>query len=97
MQKHKAHQLLPTLTAQSYGSNQGGASGRTGKVLESLQTIAKRRLPTLCARDAKGPGTRRGGSPDLPQAIGGALCPTWCEWFMGFPEGWTLLGNESKL
>lgn len=27
----------------------------------------------------------------LPQIIGGPLNPTWCEWFMGFPLGWTEL------
>lgn len=38
--------LLPTLTGNSYGTNQGGAAGRVGKVRPSLQTMAKL-LPTL--------------------------------------------------
>jgi hypothetical protein len=99
MQKWPAHRrLLPTLTAQSYGTNRGGAAGRTGKVRESLQTIAKRLLPTLTARDAKGPGAmrKREGGRDLPQEVGGHLNPAWCEWFMGFPEGWTRLEGESR-
>lgn len=33
---------LPTLTASNYGSNQGGAQGRTGKVRYSLQSMARR-------------------------------------------------------
>jgi hypothetical protein len=26
---------------------------------------------------------------------GGSLSPTWCEWFMGFPEDWTALDAEA--
>lgn len=84
--------LVPTLTASSYGTNQGGSAGRTGKVRESLETMAKRGtlLPTLTARDEKGPGPRhtRGGR-DLPSTLGGHLSPEWCEVFMGFPAFWT--------
>jgi hypothetical protein len=69
MQKWAAHRrLLPTLTAQSYGTKRGGAAGRTGQIRLSLRTLA-----------------------------GGALNPTWCEWFMGFPENWTSLARESQL
>lgn len=32
---------LPTPTAQSYGTNKGGAAGRTGKVRMSLETMAR--------------------------------------------------------
>ena len=35
--------LLPTITAQTYGTNQGGAAGRVGKVRMSLQSMAKQR------------------------------------------------------
>jgi hypothetical protein len=76
--------LLPTLTAQEYGSNRGGAAGRSGKVRPSLRAL----LPTLRATDAT-----RGGDPgnnthgDL--RLGGPLSPMWAEWFMGFPIGWT--------
>lgn len=41
MQKWRAHRnLRPTLTAAAYGSNQGGAAGRTGKKRVSLDTLA---------------------------------------------------------
>jgi DNA (cytosine-5)-methyltransferase 1 len=33
---------------------------------------------------------------DLPQVLGGHLCPTFCEWFMGYPKDWTLLAPESQ-
>jgi len=53
--------------------------------------------PTVCARDYRGIGRsrlERTGSKSgecLPQAIGGLLNPTWAEWLMGLPEGWTEL------
>jgi hypothetical protein len=28
-------------------------------------------------------------SPDLNKVIGGSLNPTWVEWLMGWPLGWT--------
>lgn len=95
MQKWPSHRnLLPTLTAQSYGSNQGGQAGRTGSIRESLQTMAKngKLAATLCARDARGPTQARKskGGRNLPLEAGGHLSPTFCEWFMGFPENWSL-------
>ena len=42
----------PTPSATSYGSNQGGAAGRTGKVRHSLESMAKHNLwPTPIASD----------------------------------------------
>jgi len=158
--------LLPTPSATSYGTNQGGAAGRVGKTRPSLQTMARRNLwPTPQARDyfpphsedyiaakkAQGHGMsnlndavahsrmwptpaardwrsekrtaetlaermedRRGYtlptqvmiSEMLPtptanrwdglqshgkNVVTGALNPTWVEWLMGFPVGWTAL------
>jgi DNA (cytosine-5)-methyltransferase 1 len=87
--------MLPTPTAQSYGSNQGGAMGRCGPVRYSLQSMAKRGLwPTPTVH---GNHNRKGLSPDsgdgLATAVkasvdGGQLNPTWVEWLMGFPSGW---------
>lgn len=45
-------ELWPTPTATSYGSNKGGAAGRTGKERLSLETMARKNLwPTPCAMD----------------------------------------------
>ena len=45
-------EMLLTPTAQNYGSNQGGAAGRTGKVRYSLETMARKGLlPTPTATD----------------------------------------------
>lgn len=93
--------LLPTATAVSYGSNQGGAAGRVGKVRPSLETLARQGLlPTLAARDHKSdsctPEFREKRDAmtmgkTLPWTMGGLLNPRWCEGFMGFPPGWTEL------
>jgi hypothetical protein len=50
--------------------------------------------PTPQARDHKGPPGKgcqeRGGhQSSLPEEIGGQLNPTWVEWLMGWPLGWT--------
>lgn len=95
----EARALVPTLSAVSYGTNQGGAAGRVGKVRESLETMAKKGtlLATLTSRDSKGPGpTHTRGGRDLPSELGGHLSPSFCEWLMGFPEGWTALETASK-
>lgn len=56
------------------------------------------RWPTPAARDYRYPNARtyseRGGGKkgeQLPNVIGGPLNPTWVEWLMGFPAGWTAL------
>jgi hypothetical protein len=53
---------------------------------------------TPCARDgtARGPSLperriEQGHSVSLHDQIGGMLNPTWVEWLMGFPLGWTAL------
>ena len=48
--------------------------------------------PTPTVQDASnnaGPSQFRRNSLPLNAAIGGALNPTWVEWLMGFPPGWT--------
>lgn len=53
--------IYPTPTASSYGSNRGGAAGRTGKVRHSLESMARHDLwPTPTASMGE-----RGGRGDL--------------------------------
>ena len=53
--------------------------------------------PTPTARDHKGMSgkgrqQKKGNPKDtLPNALGGQLNPTWVEWLMGYPIGWTEL------
>lgn len=81
--------LLPTLTAQAYGSNRGGTSGRDGQPVRfSLRTL----LPTLTTTGAtymRYP-TKAGRVQVtmLPGMVDGPLSPRWLEWYMGFPDGW---------
>jgi hypothetical protein len=55
-------------------------------------------FPTPTAQDASNNGgasqSRRNSLP-LNAAIGGALNPTWVEWLMGFPLGWTDCGPSA--
>ena len=61
---------LPTPTATTYGSNQGGAAGRTGKVRHSLESIAKRNLwPTPTTQD----NPQIGGKDKRRTTLGGAV------------------------
>lgn len=82
--------LLPTLTVCG-NYNRTGASKTSGMGLATAIKL----MPTLCARDFRYPGKsrlERTGSKSgevLPQIVGGPLNPDWCEWFMGFPIGWT--------
>lgn len=91
--------LLPTPTASEGGRNKSASSGAA--IRPSLGMMAKRGLwPTPTAAD----GTARGASasqyhdprrsnrlPDALKAngVGGPLNPTWVEWLMGWPTGWT--------
>jgi hypothetical protein len=78
----KRGELLPTLTVCG-NYNRKGLSPNSG---DGLRTAL---LPTLCARDEKGPGpAHTHGGADLPRTLGGHLNPDWCLWFMGFPAGW---------
>ena len=47
--------------------------------------------PTLVADDAARhrKGKYAQGGTSLTMAVGGKLSPTWCEWLMGWPVGWT--------
>lgn len=66
--------------------------GANGNHARRLSEIVK--FPTPQGRDWKGKSQR--GNYDrakdcLPNAVGGQLNPTWVEWLMGFPIGWTEL------
>ena len=76
--------------------NRKGASATSG---DGLATQV-RMWPTPVARDYRSPGRsrlERTGSKSgdcLPQVVGGQLNPTWVEWLMGFPAGWTDLSSS---
>lgn len=92
--------LLPTLTV-SGNYNRKGASETSG---DGLATVVAR-LPTLRATDGERCGRvevmeyrqenrrttvqRLRSAVTEPEHLGGTLNPDWCEWFMGWPIGWT--------
>ncbi len=83
--KHHDVRLLPTLTTNPHHS-----SGNHGGERKSLATTV-RRLPTLTVRGNHNRAGLSAKSGDgLATRIGsGPLNPTWCEWLLGLPDGWT--------
>ena len=97
--------VLPTLTV-SGNYNRKGVSKESG---DGLVTTLKKLLPTLTAHDYRGGATPQrtnnmqktsSRGADLPSTLrqqgvkGGALLnPSWAEPFMGYPLGWTVLGD----
>lgn len=85
--------LAPTLTKTD--ASERAYQHSKGKDYFTLVGF-QRLLPTLCATDSKRSLTRsKNWSIPLPtlllrnslKAPGGAMSPTWAEWFMGFPAG----------
>jgi DNA (cytosine-5)-methyltransferase 1 len=68
--------------------NQKGASPTSG---DGLATFVKK-YPTPTAHNAKetnAPSEALRNEPSLASIAGGKLNPTWVEWLMGWPLGWT--------
>jgi hypothetical protein len=66
------------------------ASGWGLNLSEAVQV--RTRFPTPTVQDAEnngGPSQSKRNTPPLNAVAGGALNPTWVEWLMGFPLGWT--------
>lgn len=88
--------LLPTLSASSYGSNQGGAAGRVGpKRYSLLLLLRKGLLPTTTTKgnyNKAGLSSRSGDGLLTALSRLGATEPTreFLCWFMGFPSGWLI-------
>jgi hypothetical protein len=95
--------MWPTPTTQEVEhpdaviNHKGRRVSKDGKNSHSLGLAdAVQRWPTPTAADSythamkssqQTPGSRH--SLNLPSAAGGQLNPTWVEWLMGFPTGWT--------
>jgi len=94
-----AAQLWPTPCAEDAKNvpYQKGDNGTRYPMLLGAVDPA-RMWPTPASRDYRSPSLKVGtpeyfraptaGIP-LPEAIGGQLNPTWVEWLMGYPLGWT--------
>ncbi len=91
---------LPKLPTLAKVDGEGGGEvnwkpvRKSGHRAQLTLRTAVRMLPTLTCQDAKNNGAAsqmERNSPPLNALAGGPLNPTWCEWFMGWPEGWTEL------
>lgn len=82
--------LLPTPKVPRGGGERSGDRAGTG----DLVFMARRGLwPTPTKSDGEGgPGqaTSTQGGENRRTAVGGQLNPTWVEWLMGYPLGWTV-------
>jgi hypothetical protein len=90
--------LLPTPSAQDYGTNQGGAAGRAGKVRPFLRTMltptAKDNLD--CPSMQKWAGARE-LMDLLKSAMGGLATPTARDWRSGKASEATMARNSRPL
>jgi len=100
-----AARLWPTPTASD---SEGGPRQQDGKRGRALKDLPQQMWPTPSARDHKGGyqgGRVRNGKiskdtldvavqhTDNQSQSAGQLNPTWVEWLMGLPLGWTDLGS----
>lgn len=95
----RALEEWPTPTA-SLGTKGGRVTPRKGREGGTLiEAVANRTFATPTARDWRSgkasPETRDRNSRPLSEQVGGSLNPTWVEWLMGFPLGWTDLGASA--
>ena len=85
----------PTPQAYSHGPN----SNPPG--ITKLDIEVRGMYPTPLPSDVTGGRTTKGkdrqDETGLRQAVGGQLNPTWVEWLMGFPLGWTDLEDSEML
>ena len=84
----------PTLTRRDRRTLLGSQPPKRAKTSGPplVWAIAQKYLPTVTR---KGKYNRKGASKNsgngLATVVGGRLNPTWTEWYMGFPLGWTAL------
>lgn len=91
--KHLTAQVVymerfPTPTVCGNG-NRKGSSKKAGDGLETF--VKKFSTPVADDTSYRKDKYQQGGTA-LSTAVGGKLNPTWVEWLMGFPLGWTDLG-----
>lgn len=88
--------LLPTPSASSYGSNQGGAAGRVGPVRHSLESLARHSVDWGKYTPAIERWQHIIGREAPPSSVASELNPRFAEWMMGLPAGWVDLPELSR-
>jgi hypothetical protein len=89
----------PTPTA-SLGTKGGRVTPRKSREGGTLiEAVSSRTFATPTARDWRSgkasEATMERNSRPLSEQIGGLLNPTWVEWLMGWPIGWTVLEHSA--
>lgn len=79
-------QIWPTPKASD---GERGGRGDLSMMMRQGKVSHRRDWPTPAARDYRSPNIDGSFGDQLPNAVGGQLNPTWVEWLMGFPVGWT--------
>jgi DNA (cytosine-5)-methyltransferase 1 len=84
-------QMWPTPIAQD-AKHSGYAQSGPGKADKLSYAVVRDLWPTPTAHNAKetnAPSEALRNEPSLASRVGGTLNPTWVEWLMGWPLGWT--------
>jgi hypothetical protein len=87
--------MFPTPCATD--GDKGGRGELRGFVTQTKGYRGGRMLPTPTVQDAEnngGSSQYERNSLPLNAVVGGALNPTWVEWLMGYPLGWTDCGDS---
>lgn len=84
-----AHRMWPTPTQRDY--KDGSAESCKNVPVNGLLGRAVHFFPTVtaCEWKGRGPNSKQQGPTNTLGYTGGQLNPTWVEWLMGFPIGWT--------
>ena len=84
--------FMPTPTSSTGGANHNSPTTISGKRFTMNLAGYAQKFPTSTAHNAKetnAPSEALRNEPSLASVAGGKLNPTWVEWLMGWPLGWT--------
>jgi DNA (cytosine-5)-methyltransferase 1 len=89
----------PTAMSTEHKANRQTRENHQNGLTQAVLQAETKMLPTPCNRDYKGAvksgkrvtksGKTQNYGEQLPNVVGGQLNPTWVEWLMGWPVGWT--------
>jgi hypothetical protein len=84
--------FMPTPTSSTGGANHNSPTTLSGKRFTMNLAGYAQKFPTPTAhlsKETNAPSEALRNQPSLSSIVGGKLNPTWVEWLMGWPLGWT--------
>ena len=84
--------FMPTPTSSTVGANHNSPTTLSGKRFTMNLAGYAQKFPTPTAhlsKETNAPSEALRNQPSLSSIVGGKLNPTWVEWLMAFPLGWT--------